>query len=65
MTFTATWSAGENPVSFEKVDSLAAARDIVRSRMVALPHNEHSGRRATRGVLEDIEPLSNAIVSTH
>ena len=41
MMFTATWFAGEKTVSFEKAGSLAAARDIARSRLVA--HRARSG----------------------
>ena len=41
MMFTATWFAGEDTVSFEKAGSLAAARDIARSRLVA--HRARSG----------------------
>lgn len=41
MMFTATWFAGEDTVSFEEAGSLAAARDIARSRLVA--HRARSG----------------------
>ena len=41
MMFTATWFAGADTVSVEKAGSLAAARDIARSRMVA--HRARSG----------------------
>jgi hypothetical protein len=41
MIFTATWFAGEEPISSEEAGSLAGARDIARSRLLA--HKAGSG----------------------
>lgn len=41
MKFTATWFRGETAISTDTVGSLAAARDIARSRLVA--HRVRSG----------------------
>lgn len=41
MIFTTTWFAGEDAISSDQVGSLAAARDIARSRLVA--HKVRSG----------------------
>jgi hypothetical protein len=41
MIFTATWFAGEEPISSEQAGSLAGARDIAQCKLVA--HKARSG----------------------